>query len=152
MAAPNAGEYLSEKWKPSEKDLELRPWKYYGYSAFAEWAASESDFFVLRRFGALNMRVILKLQDDILQLEEELESLDETNRISDDLNMNNGSFRYDPDARRVNIIERSYTKLKEYSAYLSLITFIDSDSCFLAIRQIFGFLRASLRATNGRGS
>ena len=73
---------LLDSTKPSQQELNRKPWKYVGYKAFSEWAASDNDFFVLRRFGALNTRVILKLQDEISELEEELEKLEMENRTA----------------------------------------------------------------------
>ena len=49
------------------------PWKYEGYKAFSAWIASEDDFFVFRRFGALNANTILWMQDRISQTEEKFE-------------------------------------------------------------------------------
>ena len=64
---------------PSTTDIEAQPWKYLGYRAFCEWSASDNELFVLRRFTALNTRVILKMQDEIVQLEEELAEIDYQN-------------------------------------------------------------------------
>jgi len=47
-----------------------KPWKYIGCKVFSRWVASDSSFFILYRFGALNTRVALSLQDEIVQLEE----------------------------------------------------------------------------------
>jgi len=91
-----------------------QPWKYIGYKAFSEWSASDNDFFVIRRFGALNTRVILKWQDDIRQLEEELAKIDEENReVNEDL-VNNGSFRRDKKGRN-ELLKKCFDRLKEYS-------------------------------------
>jgi len=38
--------------------------------------ASDSAFMVVRRFGALNTRIALSLQDEIVQLEQELDDID----------------------------------------------------------------------------
>jgi hypothetical protein len=48
------------------------PWKYVGYKTFSRWMASDSAFLVVRRFGALNARIALSMQDEIVQLEEQL--------------------------------------------------------------------------------
>jgi hypothetical protein len=48
------------------------PWKYTGYRIFSRWMATDNDFLIVRRFGNLNARIILSMQDDIVQLEEQL--------------------------------------------------------------------------------
>jgi len=60
---------------------------------------------MVRRFGALNARVALCLQDKITQLQDELNGYDEDN--ADDLvgNVNNGTFREEHDERRKTLIE-----------------------------------------------
>jgi hypothetical protein len=102
--------------KRTESLLARQPWKYYGYKAFSEWSASDNDFFAIRRFGALNTRVILKWQDDICQLEEKLAKIDEENSQVDENRVNNGSFRKDKKGRN-KLLEECFTKLKEYSTH-----------------------------------
>jgi hypothetical protein len=46
----------------------------------SEWMASDTDFFVIRRFEVLNTRVILKLQTEICALESRLSYLDRISR------------------------------------------------------------------------
>jgi len=48
-----------------------------GYPLLSKWMASEDDFMVLRRFGALNTRVLLLLQNDIAKAERALFAIDE---------------------------------------------------------------------------
>lgn len=43
-----------------------KPWKYIGYPTCSKWMASDADFFVLRRFDDLNVRVILHMQCELL--------------------------------------------------------------------------------------
>lgn len=102
------------------EEVKKRPWKYIGYRTFTQWAASDNDFFVVRRFGALNTRVILKWQDDITRLEEELETLEKENSRVGGQVVNNGSFRHDTVPRRRQILMECYTKLKEYSKLFDL--------------------------------
>jgi hypothetical protein len=52
-------------------------------------------FSVIRRFRTLNIRVLLKRQDEICQLEEELAVLEKENISADDPAVDNGSFRCD---------------------------------------------------------
>src|SRR5690349_8772339 len=53
-------------------EIQTKPWKYIGYPAFALWLSSDNDFFLIRRFDALNARVILMLQWEISVLESKL--------------------------------------------------------------------------------
>jgi len=99
----------------TEKELYTRPWQHIGYRIFSQWGASDDDFFVMRRFGALNTRVILKLQDDIAKLENELSVLEKENSRVGGPAVNNGSFRHDRIGRRGEILNDCYVKLKEYS-------------------------------------
>lgn len=102
---------------PSTTDIQAQPWKYLGYRAFCEWSASDNDLFVLRRFTALNTRVILKMQDEIAQLEEELTEIDDQNAQVHIPPVNNGSFRNEVVRRREEIIEEARVKLREYSRH-----------------------------------
>lgn len=105
--------------KPTKDDLEDKPWKYYGYKAFSEWAASDDDFFVLRRFKNLNTRVLLRMQDHIVQLERDLRKLDKEHSRVEAVDVNNGTFRYDTVDGRKQILGRVQEKLKEYSQFFT---------------------------------
>jgi hypothetical protein len=48
------------------EEVQAKPWKYIGYPTFSKWMASDADFFVLRRFDDLNVRVILHMQCELL--------------------------------------------------------------------------------------
>lgn len=52
-------------------------YKYIGYPGLCQFMASDNDFFVLRRFGDLNVRVLLDMQHDIQQQENRLLELDQ---------------------------------------------------------------------------
>jgi hypothetical protein len=78
-----------------------KPWKYIGYKVFSRWVASDPSFFVLRRFGTLNARVALSLQDEIAQLEERLDHMDNKFSDRDTVDGHNGSFREDPFSKKV---------------------------------------------------
>jgi hypothetical protein len=80
------------------------PWKYVGYKVFSRWLASDGAFLMVRRFGSLNARVALFLQDEIVQLETELDLIDATLSEEEMGMMNNGSFRKDPWERRKKLI------------------------------------------------
>jgi hypothetical protein len=73
-----------------------KPWKYIGYKVFSRWVASDPSFFVLRRFGTLNARVALSLQDEIAQLEERLDHMDKTYSDRYTTDAHNGTFRDEP--------------------------------------------------------
>ena len=103
---------------PKEVDLRRRPWQYLGYPAFCEWSASDNDLLVLRRFKALNTRVLLRMQDSISQLEEELTEIDMENSRVGIPPVNNGSFRHDMIERREEILAEACFQLKEYSKLL----------------------------------
>src|ERR1700722_559445 len=76
--------------RPSQDELLNKPWKYTGYRVFSQFIASDNDFFVLRRFGTLNARVILALQDQLSKLEEDLEEIDNRCSRLNAGNINNG--------------------------------------------------------------
>ena len=93
-------------------------WKYVGYRVFAKWLVPDQSFFIVRRFGALNVRVILALQDEIVELEDKLNALDRYYSRKDDFSndTHNGSFRYDPFEDRRNLVENILPeKLARYS-------------------------------------
>lgn len=114
----------ADSWESKEFDLHKRPWQYLGYPAFCEWSASDNDFFVLRRFKVLNTRVLLRMQDSISQLEEELAAIDSENSQLGISPVNNGSFRHDTVERREEILTEAHSKLKDYSmlTYVSPFT------------------------------
>ena len=100
-----------------EAQARRSPWKYEGYRLYSKWVASENTFFIVRRFGALNTRIILALQDEIVQLEHRLNRMDEENsrkQLPDDTN--NGSFRYDLFDERRDLVQNVLPeKLARYS-------------------------------------
>nr|KAK5443051.1 hypothetical protein LTR18_005728 [Exophiala xenobiotica] len=106
-------------------DDEKRKWgfKFSGYPAFARWMGTSEDFFLIRRFGDLNARVLLAMQDDIMQLEERLQAIDK--RYEDAFfdkatqkpltPSRNDTLRCDPDPERKKILGKLKTMLKEYN-------------------------------------
>lgn len=94
--------------------MRLRPWKYIGYRGYSKFIASEDNFFLLRRFDVLNVRVALALQDEISQLEQELENIDNmTSEVNGPI-FNNGSFRGDVEDRS-QLVKQISKKLRHYS-------------------------------------
>jgi hypothetical protein len=73
--------------------------KYHGYPAFSQFMASENDFFLLRRFGEMNARVLLHLQWRISQLEEKIHEIDESCKTDGNTQARNNSFTWDSDPR-----------------------------------------------------
>lgn len=76
-----------------------------------KWTASDDDFFLLRRFGELSARVLLRLQDRIVQLEEELQRVDDLCLKN---GSNNGTFRYDPNYGRQRLLDELTPRLEQY--------------------------------------
>ncbi|KAJ8112218.1 hypothetical protein ONZ43_g5440 [Nemania bipapillata] len=99
----------------TREDVEHKPWKYVGYRGYTKLIASEDDFFILRRFNLLNIRVALLLQDEIAVLENELDEIDEKASRKDSEDVHNGSFRQDQDDRMIvlNKIRKQIMKYKE---------------------------------------
>jgi len=99
----------------SEEEKGLKPWKYEGYPAFSEWMASSDDFMLFRRFGQLNARVLLLLQDRIVQMEEKLSKIDTDAQKLDDTVGRCDSLRCDPLEKRQNSLDELIPVLKSYS-------------------------------------
>lgn len=85
-----------------------------GYQAYSDLLASEPDFFVARRFRSLNVRVALRMQDEISRLEEKLAQIEEESR-QPDKEVDNGTFRKDVVSERVELLDKISTSLYRYS-------------------------------------
>ncbi|KAH7029153.1 uncharacterized protein B0I36DRAFT_374758 [Microdochium trichocladiopsis] len=81
--------------KPSEFEVEDKPWKYIGYPVYADFLASDNDLLVFRRFGVLGARVALGMQDELVSLETKLRALDKQHASVYGPAVNNGSLRDD---------------------------------------------------------
>ncbi|KAI1331382.1 hypothetical protein F5Y16DRAFT_266644 [Xylariaceae sp. FL0255] len=101
----------------TREDVERKPWKYVGYRGYSDLIASEDDFFILRRFNSLNVRIALLFQDEIAVLEGELAEIDEQNSRKDAADVHNGSFRQDID-NRSEVLTKIRKKLEEYNAFV----------------------------------
>ena len=97
-------------------------WRDEGYPGFSKWMSSADDFFVLRRFGQLNIRIILLMQDRIVRKEDELAHLDQFSRGQRDRLADCSSLRSEPLPQREAILDELRCLLKEYSklVYLNL--------------------------------
>jgi hypothetical protein len=81
---------------PAIRDPKKQPYKTEGYQAFSKWMASDDDFFVLRKFEALNAATILWMQHRISELEHRLQQIHKSIEESKDSdNLKNSSFKWD---------------------------------------------------------
>jgi len=114
-------DFIHDPESDSRNTPERAPWKYFGYEIFSKWLATDSAFLIVRRFGALNARILLSMQDEIVQLEQELEDIEVV--LSDktqDRSIKNGSFRSDPYPRRKEIVKDILPKkLAEYHSFIN---------------------------------
>ena len=99
----------------TQADVEKKPWKYIGYQSFAAFVASDDDFFVLRRFGALSARVLLGLQDQLSCLEEDLDAIEKRTREKGAPDVHNGSFRQETQEDRQVLVCQAQRLLRDYS-------------------------------------
>ena len=98
---------------PTEEQVRAKPWRYIGYRRFSEWSASDNDSFVVRLFGTLATRVILRMQWEISELETQLSEIDNECMFENPKDMNNGAFRWDSEDRK-EVLDRLVQKLKQY--------------------------------------
>jgi hypothetical protein len=78
---------------------------------------SSDDFLVLRRFGQLNIRVLLLLQGRIVRKEDESLQIDEFGRQSAEEMADCSSLRHEPLPRREQLLDELKSMLKEYSEF-----------------------------------
>jgi hypothetical protein len=99
-------------------DFERRAaWKYVGYPGFSRFMASSNDCLALRKFTSLNVRVLLKLQNTVVELERRLDEMD---NFTMDLPPDEGgcaSFRLDANSPREELIDEIDAALDKYSQY-----------------------------------
>tara|TARA_R110002060_G_scaffold33632_2_gene44410 strand:+ start:1125 stop:1754 length:630 start_codon:yes stop_codon:yes gene_type:complete len=107
-----------------KEEIDVKPWKYIGYRGYVDFIASENDFYIMRRFAALNVRAALALQDEVVVLEDRLEKLEKEYCRRDAENEHNGSLRKDREERRelmLQIVE-ALTKYSLFTPLLNLFT------------------------------
>ncbi|KAL8745122.1 MAG: hypothetical protein Q9190_002705 [Brigantiaea leucoxantha] len=80
--------------------------------------ASDDDFFVLRRFGKLGARVVLRLQNEIAQLEDDLQAEDAFCMRQENPKLDNGTFALDPSERRKKIMEELTWRMERYQRFV----------------------------------
>ncbi|KAF2432599.1 hypothetical protein EJ08DRAFT_567086, partial [Tothia fuscella] len=95
-------------------------YKELGYRAFSQLLASEQTFFMVRRFGALNARVALCLQDKLTELSDRLDGYDEDNTHPQMGDVHNGTFREEHDSNRKKLIEGELlNNLTKYNNFIN---------------------------------
>jgi hypothetical protein len=92
-----------------------KPWKEVGYRGFSAFLASDNDFLIFRRFGSVNARLLLYLQDEIAVLEKDLEELEDLHAQDSAVDIHNGSFRQDVLPARTRLLESLNVKVRQYS-------------------------------------
>lgn len=100
-------------------DYNRKQWKYSGYRGFCDFAASDNDFVLLRRFSKLATRSLLALQDEIVELEDQLGRLEDQLMQSAGPDIHHGSFRQETQDVRVELIKEIQEKLRVYCEHLS---------------------------------
>lgn len=101
----------------TQSELDLKPWKYTGYKGYTNFIASENDFFVLRRFSAVSVRVALRLQDQVTVLEEKLQRLDWESSRREAEDVHNGSLRDDSE-ERLQVLDELRQTLMRYNKFI----------------------------------
>jgi hypothetical protein len=96
-----------------------KPWKEIGYRGFSAFIASDNDFLIFRRFGSLNARLLLYLQDQIAVLEEKLGKLEEQHMLEEAKDIHHGSFRQEALPERTELLEAIHKKVRDYSKRIS---------------------------------
>ena len=82
------------------------------------YLASDKDLSVVRRLNDLGMRVALRMQDRISQLEKDLAQQDRIGRLR---NHNNGTFRHEEVGERAKKLDVVSIKLQEYRMHRAYI-------------------------------
>ncbi|KAK4446019.1 hypothetical protein QBC34DRAFT_486995 [Podospora aff. communis PSN243] len=114
MASSRRSSQSQRPTSVSTSEIEARPWQYIGYKHYSELITSTDEFFIVRRFSALNGRVILHLQHEIVKLEARLRELDDENPDPES-GKNNGSFEYDEGTERAELLTEIQMKLYRYN-------------------------------------
>lgn len=93
-------------------------WKYVGYPGFSNYMASSTDCFAIRRFSALNVRVLLNLQDRIVRMEADLAEMDQYTMDLPDDQGGCYSVRLDLGTTRGNLMSELENALAKYGEHL----------------------------------
>lgn len=100
---------------PYLPENEEKPWKYLGYPEYSGYIASDDNYLILRRFGALSIRVLLMLQDELVELEDQLVTVDASLAAKDHDDVHNGSFREETSQTRLDLVHQIDRKLRNYN-------------------------------------
>lgn len=93
-----------------------KAWKYVGYRNFSRFVGCDQNFFFIRQYRTLNARIILAMQDQILELENQLNTLDnDLSRETAPDEVHNGSYRRETSHNRLELIWNIQRRLKDYS-------------------------------------
>lgn len=95
-----------------------KPWKYVGYPGFSHFVASDHDFFMLRAFSKTSARVLLMLQDEIVELEMQLAAIDQSLSAETAADVHNGSFREETSDERKSVLHEMSGKLRYYNEFI----------------------------------
>ncbi|KAH8724700.1 hypothetical protein GQ44DRAFT_617498 [Phaeosphaeriaceae sp. PMI808] len=95
-----------------------KPWKKVGYRGFSAFLSSDNNFLIFRRFGSVNVRLLLYLQDEIAVLEKELEDLENFHAQDSATDIHNGSFRQEALPQRTKLLETLNVKVRQYNELL----------------------------------
>ena len=77
--------------------------------------ASSNDCFAIRKFGSLNVRVLLNLQNQIVIKERELMAMDQASKNPAEETLGCGSLRLDVSTTRAQLLDDIGAVLKDYS-------------------------------------
>jgi hypothetical protein len=97
----------------TQEEVDKKAWKYIRYKGYADFIASENNFFVLRTFASISARIALSLQDQVTVLENRLGELEKQYSSREARDVNNGSFR-DNSVDRAKLYEELRVKLMRY--------------------------------------
>lgn len=90
-------------------------WKYVEYAGFSRFIVSDHDFFMLRVFSKISARVLLMLQDELVELEIKLTEIDEGLSAAAATDVHNGSFREETSWERRHVLVEIDRKLRAYN-------------------------------------
>lgn len=104
-----------EERLPTKQEIWDCPWHFSGLRSYSYFLDSDNEYMIFRKFGKLNARILLSLQDSIARDEEALKTMDDEYSRRDAPRSNNGSFREDIHGDRRALISALETKLHKYS-------------------------------------
>ncbi|MCJ1401911.1 hypothetical protein MMC11_005128 [Xylographa trunciseda] len=129
-ASQQAGPMYSKTFEQIIRPLHTYP---EGYGKVAAVQDCDPNFLICRKFGELHLRVLLHRQDELVELEEELESLDKDDYSEDFKKLKSRRRDYAVDSDRKNLLTKIEEKLTAY------------DELLLRIQQIHSIKRPTLR-------